>query len=147
MTLRGRLSLGLRLRVWWRRHALTEALAGGADPDDSAELTVVARELIGARSRRKLAAAIDRVLRAASERSLPRSPAVPINRRQVADPRDELANLAVRLRATGAVPAHAVARAELLLSDAKSPLYYHAPRTSAWDLARAARLALDDPIV
>ena len=146
MTIRATPIFALRLRVWWRRQTLTEALADGADPDTSAELTLLARELIGSRTRQQLAAGVDRVLRVAGERAVPWSPAVPLNRREVAAARDELAELAERLRAAGPVPVHAVARAAMLLSSGTSPLYHPAPRQSAWDLARTARFALDDPI-
>jgi hypothetical protein len=141
-----RAGLALRLRARWRRHALTAALARGADPDSSAELTLVARELIGARARRRLAAGFDRLLRSATLRTVPWSPAVPLNRREIAAARDELAELAARLRAASPVPARAVALAAVLLSDGTSPLYYAAPGRSALELARTARLALDDPI-
>jgi hypothetical protein len=134
-----------RLGVWWRRRALTAALAEGADPDASAELTTVARDLIGMRTRQRLAAGLDRVLRRA-ERTVAWSTAVPLNRREVAEARDELAALAERLRASRPVPAHAVALTEMLLSEGTSPLYDRASPRRAWELARRARLALDDPI-
>ena len=113
----------LRIRIWLRREELVAALADGADPDQSEELTHVARELIGARSRQRLAGGLDRVLKAAAERSVPWS-----------------------LRAPGPVPVHAVALASMLVSDAKSPLYSGMPGPSAWDLTRTALRALDDPI-
>lgn len=137
---------GLRVRVWWRRHALTEALAGGADPEASAELTLLARDLIGLRVRQRLAEAVDRLLRAAADRTVPWSPAVPVNRREVAEAYEELVELAERLRAASPVPAHAVARVVVLLSDGTGPLYGRRRGRSAWALARTARLALDDPI-
>jgi hypothetical protein len=136
----------LRLRVWRRRHALTEALADGADPDASAELTLVARELIGMRARQQLAAGVDRLLRAAAKRTVPWSSVVPVNRDEVAEAYDELTELAERLRAARPVPVHAVARVAMLLSDSRGPLYDRAATRPAWDLARTARLALDDPI-
>jgi hypothetical protein len=141
-----RLGLRVRLSLWWRRGALIEALAEGANPDASAELTAVAGELIGMRTRQRLAAALDRVLRTAAQRTVPWGLAVPLNKREIADARDELAALAERLRATRPVPAHAVARAAMLLSQATSPLYDRASPRRAWDLARTARLALDEPI-
>jgi hypothetical protein len=140
------LRLRIRLRAWLRREELVEALADGADPDQSEELTHVARELIGARSRQRLADGLDRVLRATAERHVPWSPAVPLNRHEIAEAREELAELAERLRAPGPVPVHAGALAAMLVADAKSPLYSRMPGTSAWDLARTALRALDDPI-
>jgi hypothetical protein len=140
------MTLRLRLRIWWRRYALTEALADGADPDASDELTFVARELIGMRTRQRLATALDRLLRAASEPTVPWSPALPLNKREIAHAYDELAELAARLREARPVPVHAVARVVMLLSDSTSPLYGRVLNQPAWDLARTARLALDDPI-
>jgi hypothetical protein len=136
----------LRLRVWRRRHALTRALAEGADPDASEELTRVAGELIGMRMRERLAAGLDRLLRRATEPMVPWSPAVPLNRREIADAYEELSELANRLRTAEPVPAQAVARVVLLLTEATSPLYDRFTTRSAWDLARTARMALDDPI-
>jgi hypothetical protein len=138
--------LGFRLRVWWRRPALTEALAGGADPDGSPELTHVARELIGMRWRRRLATGLDRVLRTAAEPPLPHRTAVPLNLREVVAARDELAALADALRAVRPVPVHAVAQASVLLTDGTSPLYGRASGGRASQVARTARIALDDPI-
>jgi hypothetical protein len=136
----------LRLRARWRRHALTEALADGADPDASEELTQVARELIGMRMRQRLATGVDRLLRKATEPGLAWRSPVPLNRREIIHAYDELSELAARLRAAEPVPAHAVARVVLLLTEATSPLYDRFATGTAWDLTRTARLALDDPI-
>lgn len=138
--------LRLRLNVRWRRQSLTRALADGADPDASEELTHVARELIGMRMRQRLAAGVDRMLRSATEPVVPWSATVPLNRREIVDAHDELSDLADRLRASEPVPVHAVARIALLLTEGSSPLYDRFATRSVWDLARTARLALDDPI-
>ena len=138
--------LPLRWRVRWRRHALTQALAAGADPDASEELTQVARELIGMRTRQRLAAGVERMLRRATQPAVPWGSAVPLNRTGIAHAHDELSELADRLRAAEPVPVHAVARVVLLLTEATSPLYDRFASRPAWDLARTARLALDDPI-
>jgi hypothetical protein len=136
----------LRLIIGWRRPALTRALADGADPDASEELTHVARELVGMRMRQRLASGVDRMLRRATEPgSAWRSP-VPLNRREIEDAYEELSELADRLRAAQPVPAHAVARVVLLLTEATSPLYDRFTTRSAWDLVHTARMALDDPI-
>jgi hypothetical protein len=65
---------------------------------------------------------------------------------QLAEAREELADLAERLRAPDPVPVPAVALAARLVSDAGSPLYSGARGPSLWDLPWSARLALDDPI-
>jgi hypothetical protein len=88
-------SLWLRVRVWWRRRLLIEALLAGADPHDSAELTLIAGELIGRRARQQMADALDRVLGDAASRPTPGSAAVPLNRRGIIRARAELATVAV----------------------------------------------------
>lgn len=137
----------LRLRVWWRRSALTKQLAAGADPDASPELTLVARTLIGAPRRRRLASALDRVVLAASQGPRPWGPRVPVNRRAIIAARDELVALAARLRDGGPVPVHGVALAAVLVTDAASPLYHFSTGDSLSHLVGQARLRLDGPIV
>ena len=138
--------LALRLRVWLRRPALTEALAAGSDPDASPELIQVAHELVGAGTKRRLANAVDRVLRDAAEPPVPWRAAVPLNRRGIMAARDELAALAERLRAPAPVPAHGMAFAERLLSDGSSPLYHRTASHSVQRRVQQARYLLDDPI-
>jgi hypothetical protein len=120
--------------------ALMEALAAGRDPDASAELTLVAHALIGSPERRRLAAGLDRVLRAAAER---RPWGVPLNRREILTAREELAALAERLRDGGPVHVQGVARAALLARDGRSPIYDVQATQSVWRLARRARQELD----
>jgi hypothetical protein len=139
-------ALRLRLRVWWRRAVLTEALADGADPDSSDELTLVARDLIGMRTRLRLAAGLERLLRRATQPTVPMRSGVPINKSEIVEAYDELTDLAARLRAARPVPVHAVARVAVLLTDGTGPLYDRGSSRPAWDVARTARLALDDPI-
>jgi hypothetical protein len=132
--------------VWLRRPALTTALAGGGDPDASPELVRLAHELIGARNKRRLAHAVDRVLRDAAEPPRPWRAAIPLNRREIMAARDELAALAERLRAPAPVPVHAMALTDRLLSDGNSPIYHREAEHSLRLLTRAARSRLDDPI-
>jgi hypothetical protein len=115
--------LGLRLRALRRRHALTEALAAGADPCGSEELALVAGRLIRPRTRRHLAEGIDRVLRLATGPPRPASPAVPLNRCAVMGVREQLATLAERLRDPAPIPVQTVALAAALLRDGTGPLY------------------------
>jgi hypothetical protein len=135
-----------RVRVWWRRPTLTARLANGADPDESTDLMLVARELIGAPKRSQLAAALDRVVRAAAQRPRPWTAVVPLNRREILAARDELVELSERLRADTPVPVRAVALTAVLVRDGASPVYDRKAETGLWRLARRARLALDEPI-
>jgi hypothetical protein len=139
-------SLRLRVRVWWRRRLLIEALVAGADPDDSAELTLIAGELIGKRARQQMADAIDRVVRDAASQPTPGSAAAPLNRRGIIRARAELAALAGRLRDPAPVPVHGMALAELLVRNGVSPIYDRESPHSVWRLARTVRHRLDEPI-
>jgi hypothetical protein len=142
----GDLTPWLRLRVWWRRPTLTARLAAGADPDESADLMLVACELIGTPQRRRLAAALDGLLHRAAERPRPWAAAVPLNRREILASGAELTELAERLRADAPVPVRAVALAAVLIRDGGSPVYDRQAAPGLWRLARRVRLALDEPI-
>jgi hypothetical protein len=56
----------LRVRAWRRRAALTRELAAGRRPDARPELALVARRLVGTPTQRRLADALDRVVREAA---------------------------------------------------------------------------------
>jgi hypothetical protein len=139
--------LWLRLRVWWQWPALTRELAEGGDPDASAELTVLARQLIGLPAQQRLADALDRVLTAASPRTRPAIAKAPLNRNEIFSARDELAALAERLREGTPAPVQGLAIATLLVHDGASPLYGRRAAQDVWSLAREALERLDDPIV
>lgn len=139
-------SLWLRVRVWWHWLALTRELAWGGDPDASAELMVLARQLIGLRAQQRLADTLERVMTAASRRPRPPSPKVPLNRHGILGARDELSALAERLRDGTPAPVQGLAIATLLVHDGASPLYGRRAAQDVWSLAREARERLDDPI-
>jgi hypothetical protein len=136
----------LRLKVWWRRTALTRELATGADPDASFEHMLVAGELIGRPARWRLAAGLDRVLTNAQRTPRPGDARVPLNRPAVLRARDELGALAERLRAGTPAAVQGVAIVAVLLRDASSPLYYRHAGDSVLQIAERARLRLDAPI-
>jgi hypothetical protein len=141
-----RRSLRLRLRVWLRREALTEQLAEGRDPDSTAELRLVAGELISTRTQKRIAEALESFLRTAAAPPRPRLSGLPLNRREIWVARDELRALADRLRAGRPVPVHAVALAATLALDGSSPMFGPSSKGSVRLLARKARERLDDPI-
>lgn len=136
----------LRLRARWHGAALTRELADGRDPGASPELTLVARELIGTPTRRRLADALDRLLHEAAEGPRPRSNRMPLNRDGILAARAELAGLAEGLRAGVPAPVHAVALAAVLVRDGTSPIYDRRATPAVALLAREARRGLDDPI-
>jgi hypothetical protein len=139
-------SLWLRVRVWSRWPALTRELARGSDPNASAELTVLSRQLIGLRAQQRLADALERVMTAASRRPRPPSAKVPLNRPEILGARDELSALAARLRDGSPAPVQGLAIATLLIHDGASPLYSRRAPQDVGSLAREARERLDDPI-
>jgi hypothetical protein len=134
-------TLRLRLRVRWRRQALTEALAAGADPRDSAELAILASRLTRTRTRHHLAEGLDRLLRASGSPPRPSSPVVPVNRRRIAAVWDQLAALAERLRDPNPAPAQTVALAAALLQDGGGPLYGSGRAATGADTLLMRRLA------
>ncbi|MDP9133603.1 MAG: hypothetical protein M3N56_02115 [Actinomycetota bacterium] len=139
-------SLWLRVRVWWHWPALARELAAGGDPAASAELTVVARQLIDLPAQQRLADTLERVMTAASRPPRPPSVKVPLNRREILGARDELAALAERLRDGTPAPVQGMAIAALLVHDSASPLYRRRAAQDVWSLAREARERLNDPL-
>jgi hypothetical protein len=138
--------LWMRVRIWRRRSALTAALAAGVEPEADPALTRLAHELIGAPNKHRVADALDRILREAAEAPTRRRSALPLNRREILAARDELGAVAARLRAPLPVPVRAMALAERMLRDGRSPLYYREASDSVWRLARTTQRLLDDPI-
>ena len=138
--------LWLRFRVWWQWPVLTRQLAEGGDPEASAELTAMARQLVGLPAQQRLAEALERVLTGASRPPRPPSAKLPLNRHEIFSARDELAALAERLRAGSPAPVQGLALATLLVHDGASPLYGRRAAEDVWTLAREARERLDDPI-
>jgi len=126
----------VRLRAW----RLDTALASGVSADSSAALSLRARMLIGARTRRKQSAHIRRVLQAAVRSPDLRGPAVPVCRQKVLTARPALEALAERLERPGPVDARGVAHVRLLLRDGGGPLY---SRPDADDLEHPLHVALD----
>ncbi len=96
--------LWLRFRVWWQWPVLTRQLAEGSDPEASAELTVMARQLIGLPAQQRLAEALERVLTGASRPPRPPSAKMPLNRHEIFSARDELAALADRFAPAARLP-------------------------------------------
>ncbi|HYZ29724.1 MAG TPA: hypothetical protein VE570_11745 [Thermoleophilaceae bacterium] len=95
------------------------------------------RKLTKDRTRRRLAAGLERAVADADAPQLRLSAAIPVQRRKVTGCRDELLELAERLRTPGPAYAHGIARAAGLLTDVDSPLY-----RSDGDLRAAVETAL-----
>lgn len=132
-----------RIAVRFRAFELDRALADGAPPEGDAALALRARQLTGARRRRRVARELHRVVRDARGPVAlgVRQPAIrlPVCRRKVAAA--DLERLARRLLAPAHVAARGVAQARLLLVDGAGPLYW---RCDEDDLAAAVADAIDN---
>src|SRR5688500_6535045 len=93
----------LRLRVGLKALDLDQALAGGADPTESRELTLRAAQLIEPGKRELLAESIDNVLYVAAADPVTTlgSTRVPFRRDRIEANRDQLVELAGKLRSRG----------------------------------------------
>ena len=131
----------LRLRTRWRRRRLDEALAHGADPATSAELTLRAAQLRSPALRSQLANSLVKSLddaRAPERLTIKLQP----HRAEIRDSADELLALVLRLQDNQPVDVRGAAMTALLLTEGASPL----DADSGRDLrhaVRSARLALD----
>jgi hypothetical protein len=111
----------IALRCRLRRNAIDRELAGGADPDSNECRHLRASQLTSQSNRETLAAAYERLVRAAT--SFPPLDVLPVNWRAVRAARPRLERLAQRLREDRGVRAQGVARARLLLADRDSALH------------------------
>jgi hypothetical protein len=155
----GRLTLR-RLRSWHKMLARSRAarldreLAGGASPEASADLAARAMRLTSMEFRRGLAASLQRMLVAAGEPAILRSPPVtghaalaaarpprvPLRLARIGQSAPGLAELAGHLLQPGPVPARGVAMLSQLLADGAGPLYREAsPDDLGAIIERAAR--------
>ncbi len=117
-------SITLRMRVAFRRAALTVRLSEGADPVDSAELALRAHQLVGDRERRTLARTLQRSLEEAREPRLSVYGPVPMRRREILQAEQPLRVMIARLRDNRPVTAEGMALIERLITDGTwSPLY------------------------
>jgi hypothetical protein len=135
--------LALRLRVRLRRHRLDGLVARATVRPGDRALALREAQLAGPRERERVAAGLERSLRAPPPR-MP-SAAVPIDRAAAEVARPILEELIAALRAPAAVDARGVALARSLVTDACSPLFLppHPEEADQEGLSRAARRALD----
>jgi hypothetical protein len=139
---RSRRSRWLPVRVWLHRRSLKRALAAGADPGSSPELAYRAEQLTSHRCRRALAASLHRTLREALEPPAPFTAAVPLQRREILEARDDIERLAQDLLAPGDMPARGVVLVQDLLTQGSSPLFTPGPEGQLERAVRQARAAL-----
>jgi hypothetical protein len=109
--------LGERMRGWH----LDQQLARGVFPDSDPALTLRADRLVGAKSRRRIADALERLLEDDGELA-GLSSRVPVSESVILAARPELESLAAALQCDGC-EVRGVALARLLIIDGASPLY------------------------
>jgi hypothetical protein len=124
-------------RVWSRLTSaqLDARLATGQDPRASAAFACRAEQLVSRRSRRQLAAAVERVYLRQHERAL-FSAAIPTDGQAIEIARPALEQLARALRCSESVQPGGVALTKVLLTDGTSALYRPAYPEELDDVAR-----------
>jgi hypothetical protein len=137
------MTLGVRLRTWWRRRHYDERLAAGDDPASSRELSLRAAQLRSPARRIWLAASLEHVVSEAFYAPHGFTTQAPLRRADVRSCADELFALAHRLREPGPVNLRGVAMASCLLADGTGPLYTQAGPSGLRDAAHSTRRALD----
>jgi hypothetical protein len=138
-------SLMLRARVWIRALELDATLAGGADPAQSEELELRAKQLADRKTRNRLATAITRLIRIADGHRAPITmPIPPFRPRQVQANRSLLVDLAGRLRGPRSVALRGLALTSLLLNDGRGPLTTESDPATLERAVRATLAALNE---
>ena len=121
---RRRPTLRVRLRTKWSAAELDEALAGGADPLGSEELTLRSEQLVEPTRRVELARSLDLVVEhVARGRSSPVPGPTILRREPITRNRGALRALARRLRREGMHCLPGLAMADRLIRYGDSPLY------------------------
>ena len=138
--------LALRARVFRRRATLDCLLAAGADPSWDRELALRAAQIGAPRSRRALAASLQRAVWEAHEPPHWDCRA-PLDRRAVRAATPELSALALELTLEAAPAAQGIALATQLLRDPRSPIYAPGGEEALRAAAVIARRALVQPAV
>lgn len=136
-----------RLRVLVRRGELDRWLARGVDPRSDPALQLRARQLCRAGSRRSIAARLRRLIDAAHDGPVDAFGVGRIAQSEILAEADALTDLAIRLVATRAVNPMGVALAQVLVSDADSPLRVGAEPGTLYTVVRLATAAMDSPAV
>lgn len=119
------------LQVSFLRHRLDLLLADGADPTSSPALWLRSRELTSRRTRDRLAASIEDLLRS-SDPGRRWDARILASRRSLSAAGPDLRRIAVLLRSSAPVCAHGVALSSALVHDGSSPLYGVGEAGAAW---------------
>jgi hypothetical protein len=137
--------LMLRARVWIRQLELDAVLAGGADPVQSEELELRAKQLADRKTRNRLATTISHLIRIADgHRASITTPNPPFRPKQVQANRSLLVELAERLQGPRAVALRGMALTSLLLNDGRGPLTTESDPATLERALRATLAALNE---
>ncbi len=123
-----------------RAERLDRALAGGAQPDSRAELSLHAQRLLRKSTRLSLAAELRAVVRRAERPAAMFDPTVPVARAAIIENRDAIQEIADWLADLTPMDIRGVAQLRLLVRDGASPLY---PPSDACELEEVLRLAYE----
>ncbi|HEY2436327.1 MAG TPA: hypothetical protein VGH93_04040 [Solirubrobacteraceae bacterium] len=135
-----------RLAARWRAHSLDSELARGVAPEARAALALRAQTLGEPRVRWFLARQVQRVLDEARWPPRPSRARIPPRRDEVLAAAEELDALATRLMSPGFLASRGLASVRLLLSDGRSPLYWHGATEELRAAVSRAREALEPRI-
>ncbi len=135
--------LALRARVMLHAHRLDAMLLEGADPAESPELTVRARQLTSQSFRQTLAEGIEHVLSVAEPRVSPVSAEPPLAKHEIIAARAALIGLVQMLKEERSVAPAGVVLIEQLLTNGLSPLYVEERPDDLWRAVRRATAALE----
>jgi hypothetical protein len=136
------LALALRARAWLRARWLDDRLAHGADPHSDRELELRAHRICSEACRKRLARALERLVRDARQPDRLIRRQVPVRRAAIRDCAKDPDALIRRLRDGQPVDPRGIALTDRLLTDGASPLYHEAGPPLCYT-TRFARLALD----
>jgi hypothetical protein len=135
--------LGLRARVWLKSLELDTALAGGANPTQSDELALRAKQLTEPGRGRELAEAITHVIEIADRNNRAATPPAPLRPRQIQTNRTLLFELAKRLRGPRPSNLKGLAMTSLMLENGRGPLATDGSPATLERAVRACLSALD----
>jgi hypothetical protein len=135
----------LRMRVWFKGFELNAALAGGADPAQSPELTLRAQQLAARKKRNQLAKAINDLIEIADRHSRATlvTPYAPFRPKQIQANRSLLLELARQLRGYKPAALRGLALTALMIEDGRGPLTTDSDPATLERAVRAALAALD----
>jgi hypothetical protein len=134
-------------RLWVRLKAasLDRALAEGAKPSESVELSLRAGQLVGERQRKQVARSIQRLLDLAGQdrRIFVGITRLPVDRERIEANRSQLERIAETLLGPRSVSPRGVAMARRLFTDFRGPIYTGGRNSRLPEALSATRSALE----